>query len=366
MNTLTSVNKDPFPRAIGVDEVNKFRKNEDLDIVKRLGFLKPEKIIIENYPISRPVTIFNASILIDSKEEMSKVYARIIHGYYMYISSIVEIPIPLEDIYTGKITKNDYKADIVIYPSNRHDIFGAEDPRVYMINGDIYMTYTGRTLLYFSTEKYWKVVPVTAVYNPTTGKWIKKYIFTLEREKFRTLKGDKDAFLHKVGNTVFFFHRPSIENAGDLLLISRTEISHDADKVPKEIYVRNSINLMDPAPFEIKLGWASPPINISSTKVVALVHAVEKEITAYKVIAIELEFKGNEIVITAVTPRYIMVPKESYEMIGDRPFVVFPCGTWRLSNDEVIITYGAADTFVGFGSLNINELLSELDRGRIY
>lgn len=43
MNTLTSVNKDPFPRAIGVDEVNKFRKNEDLDIVKRLGFLKPEK-----------------------------------------------------------------------------------------------------------------------------------------------------------------------------------------------------------------------------------------------------------------------------------------------------------------------------------
>lgn len=366
MNVMHKQNKDLFPRAIGADEVNKLRRNEDLDIVRRLGFLQSERIIIKNHPTNRPFTIFNASIFVNSKKEMAWIYARIIHGYYMYVSSIAEIPIHLNDIYNGEIIEKNYEAHIVIYPSNKYDISGAEDPRVYMLDEDIYMTYTGRTLLYFSAEKYWKVVPVTAIYDRTNGKWIKKYIFMLDKNKFKTIEGDKDAFLHKIGNNVFFFHRPSIENVGDLLLISRTEIFRDRDKIAKEVYVRDSINLMEPASFEIKLGWATPPINISSTKVVALLHAVEREIAAYKVIAIEIELGKNEIVITAVTPRYIMVPKESYEMIGDRPFVVFPCGIWMLNNNELIIAYGAADTFVGIGIIDINDLLSELDKGRIY
>lgn len=54
--------------------------------------------------------------------------------------------------------------------------------------------------------------------------------------------------------------------------------------------------------------------------------------------------------VTATTLRYITVPKESYEMIENRPFTVFPCGIWMLNNNELIITYGAADTFVGPGS----------------
>jgi len=46
--------------------------------------------------------------------------------------------------------------------------------------------------------------------------------------------------------------------------------------------------------------------------------------------------------------------------------VVFPCGAVRIGDDSVVVTYGASDYMIGIGILSINELMAELDRGRIY
>lgn len=56
-----------------------------------------------------------------------------------------------------------------------------------------------------------------------------------------------------------------------------------------------------------------------------------------------------------------MEPRELYEVYGDRPLVVFPCGLIRI-DDKAIVIYGAADFVIGFGELDINEVLGILEK----
>ena len=82
----------------------------------------------------------------------------------------------------------------------------------------------------------------------------------------------------------------------------------------------------------------------------------------YKAFAVLMNSNGK---ITAVTPHYIMEPQEIYEKYGDRPHVVFPTGIARL-DDEIIIAYGAADSFIGIGKIDFSEIMSILDSNRVY
>jgi len=59
-----------------------------------------------------------------------------------------------------------------------------------------------------------------------------------------------------------------------------------------------------------------------------------------------------------------MEPKTTYELYGDRPMVVFPCGA-QIVDDDIIISYGAADAFIGFGAIDFSQLMSILDKNRI-
>ena len=82
--------------------------------------------------------------------------------------------------------------------------------------------------------------------------------------------------------------------------------------------------------------------------------------------AAEVEFTpGEGPVVRAVTPRYIMAPREPYEVYGDRPYTVFPCGAARI-DDKLLVSYGAADYMVAFALIDVDELLAEIDRGRIF
>lgn len=81
--------------------------------------------------------------------------------------------------------------------------------------------------------------------------------------------------------------------------------------------------------------------------------------------ALELELKRDEIVVTAVTPSYIMEPKYPYEVFGDRPYTIFPCGLWK-ANDKCLISYGAGDYMVGIGEIDLATLYGLLNKGNIY
>ena len=358
-----------FPEAIGAKEAREIRRYETEDIVTRFGVISPERIILNNYPVSSPASIFNASVIYNHEDDTLRIFARVIFGYYMYVSSIVGIDVPLNDVLNRYVNINRYTGNMIIYPSTRYDVWGAEDPRVYELNGKLYMTYVGRTINYFNAMiRRNRTIPITAIYDDDLRTWIKRFVISLSPEVFGEVISNKNAFFHlSPDGSLFFLHRPHLSDESFHLVASL--VSDDEGLVVrgelKEIVIDNGIDVLRPSDFESKLGWAVPVMRVGDS-LIALVHAVDKYGVVYRVFAVQLKFSKDEIIVEAVTPRYIMEPRTPYEVVGDRPLVVFPCGATRVGDDSIVVTYGAADYMIGFGVLSINNLLRELDRGRIY
>ncbi len=358
---------DVFAEADGSREAAEIRGDSVEDMVTRHGVITPDRLILHNYPISNPTTIFNPSIIYDPGEELLTIYARIIFGYYMYVSSIVEFNIPLEDLSTGAINTHKYTGSIVVYPSNRYDVWGTEDPRVYRFNDALAMTYVGRTINYFNPAiRRNRTIPITAYYDESLRRWSKRFVFILSDELGGVIS-NKDAFMHESSDgSQYLLHRPHMSDESYHLLISRLD-----DKVRvrvgglEEIIRKDCVEVLKPAKFEGKLGWSAPLMK-RKDRLIVLIHATDREDITYRVFAAEITIKRDEIAVEAVTPRYIMEPRTPYEIMGERPMVVFPCGATPIRDDLYAVAYGAADNMVGVGTLSLSKLISELDKGRIY
>ena len=355
-----------FTLAEGASESIKIRRFETKDIVKRLGVISPNRLFINNHPIANPVAAFNPSIIL-SRDELL-VYTRIILGYYLYASAIALIRLPLSDLLSGSVSINHYSADPVIYPSNKYDIWGCEDPRVVVLNNKHYMTYVGRSVNYFSTTaKSEKTLPLTAVQS-NGSKWEKIAVHVLPSELRGKVIRDKDAFIAELDGTLLLFHRPHMDDGYYYTTLSKISLEHGAQSSElNEVVAQDTKLVLPSASFEGKVGWAAPITKLSRNTLLVLLHGIEKELGVYRVFAAEVEYSNSSgVALKAVTPAYIMEPKTPYEIFGDRPHTIFPCGAVVIDSYKVIISYGATDFMIGFGEIDLAELLSLLDKGRIY
>jgi len=322
-----------------------YRVFETKDIVKRAVLLRPDRINIENYPAGIK-TFFNSSIIYNEEENLLEVYGRFIVGYYKYVSAIAKLNLNLENNQS-----QNYSAETIIMPDNKLDFWGCEDPRAYNFNGYKFITYTGRTENYFSGEIE-KTVPVTAV---KYKNWIKKfYLNYKDKEYFKNLVSDKNAFFF-LGNRTYFFHRLHIKDSGFKLVISEVEDINEKIKDEKnlekvDILDYKEINLQEN--FEKKTGWATPPLEIENNKYLLVLHAVGHD-EVYRAFAILINKKTE---ILGISKYYFLEPKTAYEKFGDRPFTIFPCGIEKV-DDELLISYGASDYFTVIGKFKIDELL---------
>ncbi len=331
------------------------RRFETVDIVERVYTITPSQISIENHPIERPITAFNPSMRIEG--DSIRIYARVTLGYYKYASAMAEFTVPFEDIFEGR--KRNFNAELTIIPSNRYDFWGVEDPRVYEINGKVFVTYCGRTVSYFYPEdKTERTLPITAVYKD--GEWKKIAVFRMQEELRSFVISDKNAFIVKA-KELYLFHRIHMLNDKFYLSVCRIpEKVLDLENFEEIIIGDNITVLEEQADFEVKLGWATPPIKVNDEFLV-LIHAVDRFMGIYRVFAVLMNEEG---LFTAVTPFYIMEPREVYEIYGDRPYVVFPCGA-GLKDNYIYISYGGADTVIGIGRIELDKLLEILYENRI-
>ncbi len=339
------------------EKVSEKREPKTVDIVKRLVAITAENVELQNHPIKKPTTVFNPSIFVEG--DIVKIYGRIILGYFTYASAIAEFSLSYDEIY--RCHPKVYKAKITVYPENKYDYWGVEDPRVYRIGDHLFMTYCGRTVNYFNpTVRIERTLPVTAVFKD--GKWKKTCVFRMPEELRSFVISDKDAFLVETSENLFLFHRLHMVNEKFYLTISRVPV--DFSKINHEdldeIVVKDTVVAFKESKFEAKLGWATPPIKIDNESLV-FIHGVDKKTYCYRVFAVLINEDGN---ITAVTPYYIMEPRETYEIYGDRPYTVFPCGAQKI-DDKVLISYGASDCVIGIGEIDLSELLHMLDRNRL-
>ncbi len=328
------------------------RENTTKDIAKREVVISSENVVIENFPVSRPAAIFNPSVAL--VDDTLKIYARVVIGYYRYVSGIVELD-------QKEKNGNKWRAKIVIYPDTKYDVTGAEDPRVYWMDNKLLMTYTGRTHNYFIRGALRRTIPVTAVLEK--GEWVKKFATDFGKEVTRKLGivSNKDAFFVRSKDGVMFFHRShDLRDRFSMLVSSVDGIDFNSSGL-NEVSIKNTREILLQERFEDKVGWGTPPLEIDG-KLLLFLHAVERELESYSVFAMLIN--KNNMEVEAITPFYIMSPREPYELFGDNSLTIFPCGAVKV-DDSVLISYGAADYFACLARIHLDELMHILDKGMV-
>jgi len=342
-----------------VKKLNDMRRPECKDMATRLGVITADRIFLKNFPQRHPVTAFNPALLI--RGERVHVYARLILGYYKYVSAVARIDFSLEDFEEHYVMFNQYSAELVVWPSNRYDIWGVEDPRVQTLGNKLIMIYAGRTCFYFSTINRERTVPVIATTEDPYAYWDKLAYFTLPKKMKERMITNKDVVLLETTDRLFVLHRPHLEGERLSLWIGeipKEELLKPVGEEVKGLLIDNNTLVMEPAKFEDRVGWGAPLIKVGDDEWLAIIHSRGVD-EIYRLIALTLTYDGDYPRISGVVPYYVMEPKEVYERFGDRPGVVFPCGAQKVK-DKLLISYGAADSFVAFAQFSIDDLLSEM------
>ncbi len=359
----------PFKLALGALDASSRRTSGVEDIVSRAALVSPQRVRLVDYPASVQA-VFNASLA--PSREAPILYSRVVVGYYRYLSAIASFKIPLEEVEQGKRSGPrllGLEGRLEITPSSPEDWWGAEDPRATLVDGRTVVAYTGRTIEYFSPSPRGPRT-LTVLRSPGEKGW--RLVYTPRLGRGYVLVSQKNGFLVRVGSSYWFFHRLHIVSKKSEALGARDEFIAVVSRVEPpwgyegrvEVSPEETWILLVSAGFERKVGWAAP-LHVEGGRAIVLFHGVGLEKPVYRVSALEVEL-GGEPVVTAITPEYIMEPRLVWEKYGDTPYVVYPCGALGLGGGEVLVSYGAADTFTGIGVVDLNTVMGLLDRGRIY
>lgn len=224
---------------------------------------------------------------------------------------------------------------------------GCEDPRLTKIGKHIYMCYTAFDGI---------GPPRVAVTSISESDFLKRS-FKWAVPQLITPRDvdDKDACIldEKIKGKYLIMHRVGTDICGDYL----DSLNFEKDTVTKCIKILGPrINTWDSA----KVGITAPPVKTKKGWLL-LYHAVSKNHHTYRVGAALLDLKDPTIVI-ARSADPIFEPEEKYEKEGIVNNVVFPCGM-TVSDDLLYVYYGGADKVVGVATMELDIVVSALERG---
>lgn len=341
-------------------KASKIRRNETKDLAERLLFLKAEQLEVLNYPI-KPYKIFNATHVIEGDKLI--LFVRGIFDYYKYVSSIIKIELDLNDVLSKKTVQRTISGETIIVPDRIEDLWGAEDPRYFSFGDERFLAYTGRTKWYYENNDDPKYRTVTMIAVSKGDNWSKIGYLSPPIHVMNEVKSLKNCLIVRgkyfdyAPCRIHTWNKRFITVVGKLK--SRLKVNDYSPIEMEDLEI-----VLNPANFEEKTGWGTPFLRIGKDEYLTLLHAMDKDMLTYRVFAALLRDENKTLELLAVTPTYIMEPKTIEEKYGDRPNVVFPCGLQEI-DDDLLITYGAADTFVGIARLSKGEVIHELEKGRV-
>jgi len=222
-----------------------------------------------------------------------------------------------------------------IFPSNRYEAFGAEDPRITFIDGSYYINYTavsdkGITTALAKTNDFKTVVRLGI-------------IFTTENR-------DVTIFPEKINGNYFALQRPVPKQIGR-----------------GEMWTATSPNLIHWGEHEflmgVEEGWQSLKIGGGAVPFktdkgwIEIYHGADRS-NRYTLGAVLLDAEDPNKII-AKTKEPILEPEEKYEVEGFFGNVVFTCGV--LFEDNIVkIYYGGADNVMALAEVHIEEIYRAL------
>lgn len=220
---------------------------------------------------------------------------------------------------------------------------GCEDPRLTLIENKIFMTYTAYNGIH---------PPRVAITSISKKDFLnKKWKWTPPIPLTDITVDDKDACIlpKKVWGKYMLLHRIASHICADF--------SEDLEFTPGEI--DSCVNIFGPRHGmwdSKKVGIAGTP-NWTKDGWLMLYHGVGED-GVYRVGAALLDLENPTHVISR-TSLPIFEPKEDYELVGEIPNVVFPCGH-VIRGNKIYIYYGGADKVVGVATADVRKILKIL------
>ncbi len=298
------------------------------------------------------------------------------------VSNNREIPVPVLDLKTGNISvkkfnKNDSSVDFsdprflrttsgdyltsishlriarskngidfdidkepALFPGNKYERFGLEDPRITYINGRYYISYsavsdiTGITVCLASTADF--------------------KTFTRHGVIFMPDNKDVAIFPEKIKDKYYALSRPVSNEFGvnDMWVSCSPDLmcwgNHMRLMGTREGYWDSSKIGSGAVPFRIKEGWMEIYHGVSETNRYCL-----------GAVLLDVE-KPWEIIARSEEP--VIKPEMDYELNGFFGGVVFTCGVIYEEGEEgkVKIYYGAADTSIAYAEVKLEDILYQL------
>ena len=168
---------------------------------------------------------------------------------------------------------------------------------------------------------------------------------------------DKNASLlpRRVDGEFVMFHRPvsTIGGRADVW-ISRSADLHSWS-APEPVFGARPGGWWDSA----RIGVGPPPLETAEGWLVVY-HGVRQTVAGalYRVGLAMLDLE-NPAIVTKRCDEWVLGPSEDYELIGDVPGVVFPCGLIHdQASGQLRLYYGAADCRIGMASASYDAVLA--------
>ncbi len=170
---------------------------------------------------------------------------------------------------------------------------------------------------------------------------------------------DKNAALlpHRIDGRWVMFHRPVtvVGHRADVWLSRSTDLQ--TWSAPEPVMSARPGGWWDSA----RIGMGPPPLETSDGWLVVY-HGVRQTVSGalYRVGLALLDLDEPTTVLRR-SSEWVLGPAETYELTGDVPGVVFPCGLVHdPDTDELRIYYGAADTCIGLATGSLPDVLDYL------
>lgn len=232
----------------------------------------------------------------------------------------------------------------VIVPEDNIDARGVEDPRVTELEGVFYMAYTAYGN---ECDNEGEPAPSGGSITPMFAK--STNLFNWERiGAMVTGENNKDhvLFPRRINNRYIAFHR----RPPQIWLAESDDMINWPEEFMRPVFGPRPDNIWD----SVRVGSGGVPIETDFGWLI-IYHAYDSS-HVYRLGACLLDLEDPSTVIHR-PKEFILEPKESWEIRGDVPNVVFSCAN-IIVDDSVYVYYGGADHVIALATVNLDELIN--------
>ncbi|HBB49645.1 TPA: hypothetical protein DEQ22_01400 [Candidatus Nomurabacteria bacterium] len=241
-----------------------------------------------------------------------------------------------------------------IVPEEEWEKYGCEDPRLTYFEGNYYTFYTALSKYPFEATG----IKVAVAISRDLKKIEERHLVTPFNAKAMTL------FPERINGKITVILTVNTDMPPAKIAIAQVDRMEELwnPKFWNKWYVnvdKYTIDLKKNSSDHVEVG--ATPVKISHGWLLVYSHIQNYFSGGDRIFGVEaalLDF-DNPFKILGRTRGPLLVPRESYELLGHVPDIVFPTGA-ILEKDELFVYYGAADTTVCLARVNLVDLISTM------